>query len=115
MARPEAPTTSAATESSLIPASSRVFCTRWTSAVWAWKGPLAVAGEIPQLPDGRRRHEAAPQQPMLQQLRQPGGIGHVGLAAGQDLDLAGVDQQQLQAPLLKDIPDGLPVLAGGLH
>jgi hypothetical protein len=40
--------------------------------------PLAVAGEIPQLPDGRRRHEAAPQQPMLQQLRQPGRISHIG-------------------------------------
>jgi hypothetical protein len=26
---------------------------------------LAVAGQIPQLADGRRRHEAAPQQPML--------------------------------------------------
>jgi hypothetical protein len=58
--------------------------------------PLAVAGEIPQLPDGRRGHEAASQQPMLEQLRQPGGIGHVGLAAGQDLDLTGVDQHERQ-------------------
>jgi hypothetical protein len=29
--------------------------------------------------------------------------------------MAGVDQQQLEAPLLKDLPDGLPVLAGGLQ
>jgi hypothetical protein len=52
---------------------------------------------------------------MLQQLRQPGRVTDVGLAAGQDLDVAGVDQQQLEARLLQDIPDGLPVLAGGLH
>ncbi len=36
MALPETPSTSAATESSLIPASSSVLCTRWVSAVWAW-------------------------------------------------------------------------------
>jgi hypothetical protein len=52
---------------------------------------------------------------MLQQLGQPGGVADVGLAAGQDLDVAGVDQQQLEACLLQHIPDGLPVLAGGLH
>jgi hypothetical protein len=77
--------------------------------------PLAVADKIPQLADGRRRHEAAPQQPMLQQLRQPGRVTDIGLAAGEDLDVPGVDQQQLEAPPLKDIPDGLPVPAGGLH
>ena len=36
IARPEAPSTSAATESSLMPASSRVFWTRWPSAACAW-------------------------------------------------------------------------------
>ena len=36
MARPETPSTSAATESSLMPASSKVFWTRWHSALWAW-------------------------------------------------------------------------------
>jgi hypothetical protein len=76
---------------------------------------LAVAGQVPQLADGRWRHEAAAQQPVLQQLRQPGGIGDVGLAAGQDLDVAGVDQQQLEPALLQHIPDRLPVLPGGLH
>jgi hypothetical protein len=52
---------------------------------------------------------------MLQQLGQPGGIGHIGLAAGQDLDLASVHQHQLEAPLLQHLPDRLPVLAGGFH
>jgi hypothetical protein len=46
--------------------------------------PLAVAGQIPQLADRRRWHEAAAQQPTLQQLAQPGGITDIGLAAGQD-------------------------------
>ena len=60
-------------------------------------------------------HEAAAQQAVLEQLGQPGGVTHVGLAPGQDLDVAGVDQQQLEAPLLEDVPDRLPVLAGRLH
>jgi hypothetical protein len=77
--------------------------------------PLAVAGQIPQLADLRRGHEAAAQQPTLQQLTQPGGITDIGLAAGQDLDVAGVDQQQLEPALFQHIPDRLPVLAGGLH
>jgi hypothetical protein len=68
IARPETPRTSAATESSLMPASSSVFWIRWHSAPCAWKGPLAVADKIPQLPNLRRGHEAAPQQPTLQQL-----------------------------------------------
>jgi hypothetical protein len=98
-----------------MPASWRVFWIRWHSALWAWNGPLAVAGEIAQLPDGRRGHEAAPQQPTLQQLSKPGGIADVGLAARQDLDVAGVDQQQLQPALLQHIPTGLPVLPRRLH
>jgi hypothetical protein len=36
IARPETPSTSVATESSLMPASSRVFWMRWHSALWAW-------------------------------------------------------------------------------
>ena len=39
---------------------------------------------------------------------QPGGVARVGLAAGQDLDVAGVDQQQREAPLLQHVPAGLP-------
>src|SRR5215216_4027164 len=40
IARPETPRTSAATESSLMPASSRVFWIRWHSAPWAWMSRL---------------------------------------------------------------------------
>jgi hypothetical protein len=74
-----------------MPASSKLFWTRWTSAVWAWTRPLAVAGQVAQLADWGWGNEAAPQQPVLQQLRQPGGISHIGLAPGHDLDVAGVD------------------------
>src|SRR6266498_3930593 len=77
--------------------------------------PLAVAGQIPQLPDDRGRHEAAAQQSVLQQLAQPRRVADVGLAAGQDLHVPGVDQQQLEPALLQHIPDRLPVLPGRLH
>jgi hypothetical protein len=40
IARPEAPSTSVATESSLMPASSRVFWARWPSEAWAWMSRL---------------------------------------------------------------------------
>src|SRR6266508_2510292 len=47
--------------------------------------PLAIAGQVAQLADRGRGHEAAPQQPVLQQLRQPGGVTDIGLAAGQGI------------------------------
>jgi hypothetical protein len=77
--------------------------------------PLAIPGQVAEFPDGRRGHEAAAQQAVLEQLCQPGGVADVGLTAGEDLDVAGVDQQQLEAPLLQHIPDRLPVLAGRLQ
>ena len=36
IARPDTPSTSVATESSLMPASSKVFWMRWPSEAWAW-------------------------------------------------------------------------------
>jgi len=42
-------------------------------------------------------HEAAFQQAALEQLGEPGRIGHVGLSARDVLDVVGVDQQQLEA------------------
>ena len=58
---------------------------------------LAIARQIAQRADRLGRHEAGPQQPGLQQLAQPRGVRDVGLAAGDLLDVAGVDQQQLEA------------------
>jgi hypothetical protein len=52
---------------------------------------------------------------VLQQLTQPGRVADVGLATRQDLDVAGVDQQQLVPALFQHVPARLPVLAGRLH
>jgi hypothetical protein len=44
------------------------------------------------------------------QFGEPGGIADVGLAPGEDLDVAGVDQQQLEARLFEHVPDRPPVV-----
>jgi hypothetical protein len=115
MARPETPRTSAATETLLDTSVLQGLLDPLALGAMGLDEPLAVADKIPQLPDRRRGHEAAAQQPTLQQLTQPGRIADVGLAAGQDLDVAGIDQQQLQPALLQHIPTGLPVLPRRLH
>ena len=60
-------------------------------------------------------YEAGLQQTMLMELRQPLSILDVGLAAGDRLDVPGVDQGELEAPGLKHVPGGLPVDPGTLH
>ena len=74
----------------------------------------ALAGQVPQLPLGLGRHERRAEQPVLQQLRDPLAVGHVGLAAGDAADVLGVDQHQLQA-ILQQVPHRLPVDAGRFH
>jgi hypothetical protein len=51
---------------------------------------------------------------MGQQIRQPGGVIHVGFAPRHGLDVVGVGQHQLKVPR-QDGPDRFPVHAGGLH
>jgi len=75
---------------------------------------LAIPRQGAQLALGLGRHEAAAQQPGLHQLTQPLRVGHVGLAARHVLDVPGVAQRQLEV-LFEDVPDGLPIHAGGLH
>ena len=77
--------------------------------------PFAVPGQVTQLPDRSRRHERSSEQPMLQQLRQPGRVGHVSLAARHHLDVLGVDQLEVKVPLFEHVPDRLPVGAGRFH
>jgi hypothetical protein len=77
---------------------------------------LGVSGQVPQPGHHRAGHKAAAQQPALQQLSQPGGVGDVGLAPGQVLHVPRIAQQQLIAGLgLEHVPDRLPVRAGRLH
>jgi hypothetical protein len=107
--------TSDATESSRMPASASVFSDPLALRHPGLDEALAVAGEVAQDPDRRRRDEAAPQQAVLEELGEPGGVAHVGLAPGQDPDVPGVDEQELEAALLEGVPDRLPVLPGRLH
>ena len=51
---------------------------------------------------------------MPQQVGEPLAVPHVGLAPRHGLDVAGVDQQQLEL-LLQQVPDRLPVDPGALH
>jgi hypothetical protein len=69
---------------------------------------LAGAGEIAQRLLLHRGHEAGPDEAMGQQIRQPHGVIHVGLAARHGLDVVGVGQNQFEG-LRQHGPDRLPV------
>ena len=75
-----------------------------------------VAGQVPQPPDLRGRHEAGPQHLPLGDLAQPHRVQPVGLGPPrQVLDVAGVDQPDLEPVGLQQVERRLPVVAGGLH
>lgn len=69
---------------------------------------LPRPGEITQLLDRRRRHEARPDQPMRQQIREPCRVVHVALAPGHILYMRGVGQNQRKT-IFENVPDRLPV------
>jgi hypothetical protein len=73
-----------------------------------------VAGQLAEFPHRRRRHEARPQQALLQQARDPLAVLDVGLPPGHRLDVLRVDEEKLEASL-QDLVDGPPVDAGALH
>ena len=75
---------------------------------------LAVARQLPQLADRRRRHEAGPHHAVRGHVGQPLGIGHVRLAARDVLDVMRVAQPQLEAAFER-VVDRLPVHPGRLH
>jgi len=74
----------------------------------------ARAREVAQLLDGRRRHEAAPDQPQGQQVADPRRVVLVTLAPRDVPDMHRVGEHQLDVAL-PDVPDGLPVHAGRRH
>ena len=43
---------------------------------------------------------------MFEQLGQPGGVGQIGLAAGNHLDVLGVDQLEVEPLLFEHVPIG---------
>ena len=60
---------------------------------------LPRPGQIAQLLDRRRRHEACPDQTMRQQVRKPSRVVHVTLAAGHVLHVRGIRQDQRETAL----------------
>ncbi len=73
-----------------------------------------VTHQLAQVADRRRRHEALGDQAVADQLRDPLGVLHVGLAAGHVLDVVGVAHGQVDVPFQHGI-HRLPVNAGALH
>ena len=80
--RADTPSTSEATEESLIPASCKVFSTRWTSRRAFLDLGFAVADQVAQLAQRPGRHEARADQPVLDQLAAPLGVLNIALATG---------------------------------
>ena len=70
---------SVATLDSLIPASCSTLTGPLDLPAALLDLGLAVAGQLAQLPDRAGWHEAGPDQPVLDQLGDPGRIGHIGL------------------------------------
>ena len=111
MARPDFPRMSEATAPSLMFASSKTLWMRLPSRVCSERQLGSEPGQIPQLAEGARRHEAAAQQPARPQLSDPLGIAHIRLPAGHRFDDPRIDQNEWE-PALQDGPDRLPEDAG---
>jgi hypothetical protein len=67
---------------------------------------LAVAGQLAQLPDRAGRHKARADQAVLDQLGDPGRIGHIGLAARHVVQVRRIQQPALEL-VLEQLPDRL--------
>ena len=98
--------TSESAESSLILASSRVFCIRWIWLLRSRTNCLRAREPVAHLLGLFVRHEAASDQPMGHQIGQPGGVVDVGLAARHVLDMGRVRQHQLELAVTQNMPTG---------
>ena len=77
---------------------------------------LAGPRQVAQLLDRGRRHEAARDQPVRQQVGDPGRVLPVALAARNVPDVLRVGEHQRQRRFVfEDVPHRLPVHAGRLH
>jgi hypothetical protein len=97
-----------------MPVSSKALCSRWASRLRSAICVRRYLGQQPQVTDRLGRHKARAQQAGFREPAQPRRIGDVGLATGDLLDVAGVDEHQLEL-VLKQMPDRLPIVTGGLH
>src|SRR3954470_7903149 len=114
IARPDLPIMSVATQSSFDPGVLHDLVQPVHLALTVADLALAIARQVAQRADRLGRHQAGPQQPGLEQLAQPLRVLDVGLAAGDLLDMARVDQQAVKV-VLEHRPDRLPVDPGRLH
>src|ERR1700741_5372980 len=71
-------------------------------------------GEITQIANHQWGYEAAPQQSVLQKLRDPLTVLRVRLAPGNCLDVLGVCQNDLEVTF-ENVPYRLPINACGFH
>ena len=76
---------------------------------------LACAQQLSQLLHFLFGHKTAADQPVGQQVGDPGCIADIGLAARYILDVSGVRQNEFESPIAENIPDGLPVNPSRLH
>ena len=74
----------------------------------------AIAQQLAQLALRRRRNEALGDQPMADQIGDPLGILHIGLATRHVTDMPGVADDEVEMPFQHGI-DLAPVNAGALH
>jgi hypothetical protein len=75
---------------------------------------FARAREIAELLNGSRRYEAALNQSMRQQIRDPGRVVHVALAARNIASVHRIGQDQREVAF-QHVPHGLPIHAGRFH
>ena len=75
---------------------------------------LAVADQVAQLAQRPGRHEARPDQAVLDQLAAPLGVLHIALATGDVTKMASVVEPALEL-VLEQVEHRPPVDAGGLH
>ena len=77
---------------------------------------LAGPRQVAQLLNRGRRHEAAPNQPVRQQVGNPGRVLPVALAARNVADVLRVGEHERERGFVfEDVPHRLPVHAGRLH
>ena len=114
IARPDTPKTSLMTLASLMLAVSRSFREPVAFGRLALHQLAAVAQQLAHLPQRLGRHETFGDQPVPDQIGDPLGILHVGLAPRHIADVSGVADDQLEMPLQDGI-DRAPVDARALH
>lgn len=77
--------------------------------------PPSVADELAQLALTAVGDVAAAEEAVAEEVGDPLGVLHIGLAPGDGLDVAGVDDEQPEVGPLEQVVDRLPIDARALH